>query len=770
MAWGKRALSIGLAAVLGLAAAAFWLDARYPLLLPPPAAGAVVTDHDGAPLRSWPTADGFWRYPVSLDQVSPHYLEAVLGYEDRWFRRHPGINPWALGRAGWQWLRHGRIVSGGSTLTMQVARLVDPALRRRSLSVKLRQILRALQLEWHLSKDEILTLYVNHAPMGGVVQGVEMASRIWLGKPARQLTHAEAALLAALPQAPSRLRPDRHPEAAQRARDKILYRLGERGIWPVAATADARLENIIVPPLAARWLAPLAAERLYRQATTEVIASTLDAELQAIVRQLVQDRLHTLPAQASIAALVMHNDSLALRAYVGAADYASPSRFGYLDMTRAVRSPGSTLKPFLYALALDEGLVHSESLLVDAPQSFGGYHPGNFQAGFTGPVSVAEALYQSLNVPAVDLLDRIGPTRFAAALRAGGLRLRLSDGGEPNLSLVLGGGGTTLFELVGAYRAFAREGKAGVPRLNAQDPVTELRMMSPGAAFIIRDILETGGHPERPFHHRQPGLAWKTGTSFGFRDAWAVGVNEDYTIGVWVGRPDGTPNPGYYGANIAAPLLADIARALPAGRPAPRPTPPEVGRATICWPLGLRIERTPPGQCHQQRRAWTLHDTTPPTLPDRHRQGGLQRTVWLDPVSQLRTTPACTSGAQRALQESDWPTAALPWLAGRGLGAPAPRPWLPGCAPHAAQALRITGIEHAAILRPAAGRQNIDVTFDILGSRREVWWLLDGAPVRRDSAAPTLTLRFSRNGAHTLTALDASGNHDQLRFAVSGMP
>ena len=266
--------------------------------------------------------------------------------------------------------------------------------------------------------------------------------------------------------------------------------------------------------------------------------------MQASVERMLLDRVDNLPPKVSMAVLVMDNDSLEIKAYAGSADFSDDSRYAHVDMVRGVRSPGSTLKPFLYAQALDEGLIHSESLLIDAPLSFGGYAPGNFQAAFSGPISVAQALQRSLNVPAVDLLDRVGPVSFASVMLAGGVRLRLPAGAEPNLSLILGGGGTTLEELVGAYRALARGGLSGRPRLRPEQPRVESRMMSAGAAWIVRDILESGGHPDRPFYesgNQGRRLAWKTGTSFGFRDAWSVGVTDRWTIGVWVGRPDGTP-------------------------------------------------------------------------------------------------------------------------------------------------------------------------------------------------------------------------------------
>lgn len=767
---GARVLAgLGLAVLVAVTAALLF-DRAYPLRVPAPGSGLVVTDHRGTPLRTWPDSDGIWRYPVDPHQVSPLYLQALLAYEDRAFAYHPGVNPWSLARAAWQWLRNGRIVSGGSTLTMQVARLVDPTLREnsRSARTKLRQMLRALQLELHYTKADILTLYLNHAPMGGIVEGVEMASRTWLGKPAAHLTHAEAGLLVALPQAPSRLRLDRHPRTAIQARDKVLQRMADLGIWSPRTVADARLENIVVPALRARWLAPLAAERLRATATAHdgVIASTLDTEIQATVARLLRDRVETLPPHVSMAALVMHNDTLALHAYVGTADFANPQRYGYIDMTRAVRSPGSTLKPFLYALALDEGLVHSESLLVDAPMSFGGYRPGNFQAGFTGPVSVSEALANSLNVPAVDLLDHVGPARFAASLRAGGIRLRTPDAAAPNLSLILGGGGTTLHELVGAYRALARGGLSGTPRLDPRAPKTEYRLMSAGAAYIVRDILESGGHPARPFQSAPRKLAWKTGTSFGFRDAWAIGVTDTYTLGVWVGRPDGTPNPGYFGANIAAPLLADIAAILPAPAQTRRPRPASVTSAAICWPLGLSAELTPPPLCAQRRTAWVLHGATPPTLPDRVTGTGLLKTIWTDPGTGLRTTPGCTPQA-RARSAATWPVAARPWLAARGLsGAPVPA-WLPGCQQPPTGVLRIDGLAPHAVLRPAAGARRIQLELKAIGGAGPFWWLLDGLPVP-GAGNGRLRLRLQRNGEHTITVLDANGEYHSVAFEVRG--
>ncbi|RYZ69663.1 MAG: penicillin-binding protein 1C, partial [Lysobacteraceae bacterium] len=471
------------------------LDFAFPPPLPRDRdTSTLVVARDGTPLRAFADRQGVWRYPADLDQVSPLYLQALLDYEDRWFWKHPGINPWALLRAGGQWARDGRIVSGGSTLTMQVARILDP--HSRTPWGKSKQLLRALQLEARLSKRQILQLYLERAPFGGTIEGVEAASWAYLGKPASRLSQAEAALLAVLPQAPSRLRPDRHPQAAQAARDKLLARMAATGRWSAVEVEDARIEPVVARSLRPPLSAALLAERL-RQAQPRAarIASTIDPGLQRTLEERVGAYFSSLPERTSAALLVVDNQDMQARAYVGSVAFGDTPRLGHVDMVRAWRSPGSTLKPFLYALALDDGLIHSESLLVDAPQTFGGYRPGNFDSAFNGPVGAAAALRLSLNVPAVDLLDRVGPARFSARLANGGIALKYPRGGKPNLSMILGGTGARLEDLVGAFAAFNRGGIAGRVRYTQADPVVDRRMMSAGAAWVVREMLEANPRP-----------------------------------------------------------------------------------------------------------------------------------------------------------------------------------------------------------------------------------------------------------------------------------
>jgi penicillin-binding protein 1C len=750
-------------ALLALSVAAWLLDA----LLPPPLpdrddGGTVVVAADGRPLRAYAGRDGVWRSRIDAEAVSPLYLEALLGYEDRWFWRHPGVNPAALARAGWQLLRHRRVISGGSTLTMQVARILEPPVGRHGPGGKLRQMLRALQLEWRLDKREILALYLNHAPFGGPVEGVAAASWAWLGKPPDQLSHAEAALLAVLPQAPSRYRPDRHPERARAARDKVLLRMQALGRWPAAAVQAALQEPVAARRLQSPLQAALLADRLRRrQPDARRIETLVDADLQAAIEERVAAWLARLPPATSAAVLVMANADLAVRAYVGSGRFGDARHLGHVDMVRAQRSPGSTLKPLLYGLALDDGLIHSQSLLVDAPQSFDGYRPANFDSGFLGPVGAAEALRRSLNVPAVDLLDRIGPARFAARLAHAGLELRLPRAAEPNLAIILGGAATSLEDLVGVHAALGRAGLAGTPRLQPADPVSERRLLSPGAAWIVGRMLAPPPAPGSA----PDALVTKTGTSWGYRDAWALGTQAGWTVGVWVGRPDGTPMPGQYGAVTALPLLQSIAAMLPrSGAAIASPRPATVEDQPVCWPSGTAPDPQRPALCQRPLRAWILDGVVPPTLADREGIAGAgAATIWLDPDGRRRA-PDCAGGlALVEAQVPRWPVLAQPWLDPAQRAAARGPAWAPACGARATAGRRglvLTGVRDGLTLKPAPGGGG-EAALDVaaVGADGEVWWLLDQRLVGSSRDGAPLRLRFPGPGRFRIVALDGTGSH-----------
>lgn len=755
-----RLLRWFLGAVLSVVALLWLADRIWPLPLPQDDLARVVLAEDGTPLWRFADADGVWRYPVQTSEVSPYYLDALLTYEDRWFYQHPGVNPLALVRATWQNLAGERVVSGGSTLSMQVARLLDP--HSRTLHGKLRQLWRTAQLEWHLSKAEILNLYLNRAPFGGTLQGVAAASWAYLGKSPAQLTHAEAALLAVLPQAPSRLRPDRHPQRAQQARDKVLRRLAEFQVWPQTAVDEALEEPLLLAPRQEPSLAPLLARRLNRPDSPPLIRTTLDASLQRRLEDLLLGWRARLPEHTSAAILVVEEETMAVRAYLGSVDINDARRFGHVDMVSALRSPGSTLKPFLYGMALDDGLIHSESLLQDVPRRYGDYRPGNFSMGFTGAVPASTALSSSLNLPAVQLLEAYGPKRFAAQMRIGGVPLALPALAEPNLALILGGAGSRLEDLVSGYSAFARDGKSATLRFQPDDTLRERPLLSPGAAWIVRRILSGQARPDRDPRAelvQRPVLAWKTGTSYGFRDAWAIGVGPRYLIGIWIGRPDGTPVPGQFGLASAAPLMLQVHDVLTnrdsqRGISAPvKAVPANVGVAAICWPLGQPMSRTDPN-CRRQRFAWTLDNTTPPTLQalDQPLSVGLMENVWVN-TKGLRVDAHCPGAQARNI--ALWPAPLEPWLPRaerREARIPAADPDCPPPALAASSPLSIVGVREGDQLRlPAGSQQALQLKLSALG----------------DSANQnSINASFERLGRYQLSVLDEAGQTARLEFSV----
>lgn len=770
-----RAVKRGVAGLLLMLAALWLADRIWPLPLPGDDRARVVLAEDGTPLWRFADAQGVWRYPVEPAQVSPYYIEALLTYEDRWFYQHPGVNPLALGRAAWQNFTGGRVLSGGSTLSMQVARLLDP--HSRTWHGKLRQLWRTAQLEWHLSKTQILALYLDRAPFGGTLQGVAAASWAYLGKSPQQLTRADAALLAVLPQAPSRLRPDRHPARAQVARDKVLRRLAEYQVWPQAAVDEALEEPLLLAPRLEPSLAPLLARRLNRSDSPALIRTNLDASLQRRLEDLLLGWRARLPERTSAAILVVETQTMAVRAYLGSVDINDPRRFGHVDMISALRSPGSTLKPFLYGMALDEGLIHSESLLQDVPRRYGDYRPGNFSAGFSGAVSASSALAMSLNLPAVQLLEAYGPKRFAAQMRNAGVPLALPALAEPNLALILGGTGSRLEELVGGYAAFAREGMSARPRLQPDESLQERRLLSPGAAWIVRRILSGQARPDRDPRAelvQRPQLAWKTGTSYGFRDAWAIGVGPRYLIGVWIGRPDGTPVPGQFGLASAAPLMLQVHDVLSnrdsqRGLVAPvQAVPANIGVAAICWPLGQPMSRDDPN-CRRQRFAWTLDSTTPPTLlaQDQPLGLGLLERIWVNDRGQ-QVASTCPGAVSREV--ALWPAPLEPWLARaerRAARLPGNDPRCPPAQLASTPPLSIVGVRQGDRLRrPAASLEALRLKVSALGGSGRRWWFVNGAPLGNSADQDSLNATFDREGFYELSVLDEGGQTARVEFSV----
>ena len=594
---GGRLACLAFVVVSFLAAIAGFDRAFPPPLERAESASLWVSDREGRPLRAFPTQQGRWRLPADLDGTDPAFIAALLEIEDRRFFSHGGVDWLALSRAAGRSALAGEVVSGGSTITMQLARLLEP--RPRTVGSKLIEMVRAHQIEARLSKREILELYLTLAPYGGNLEGVRAASWRYFGHGPDRLSDDEIALLIALPQAPEGRRPDRRPDVAARARNRIADRLEGAGVFNPARASAARDASLPTtwhrfPELA--WHASDEARRRARTGTGADVMTTLDAplqrELEALAAEWVRDE--ALDVQASI--LVVDIPTRAVRAAVGSASRHRPG--GWLDLTAQVRSPGSALKPYIYGLSFDDGLAGPGTRIADLPRRFAAYQPENFDRSFRGDVTLAEALQHSLNVPAVLTLAALGPERLAAEFALSGVVLRQGGGpDEAGLALALGGAGVTARDLAMLYAALGDQGRVRPlvwtqEALGAAEAAPAHVLLSGDSADSILRILREAPAPAGRVPGRLtrdgPAIAFKTGTSYGYRDAWAAGVAGDLALVVWVGRADGAPRPGETGRSAALPLLFQVAdramQRLAGDRPArvaahrPEADPPALAR------------------------------------------------------------------------------------------------------------------------------------------------------------------------------------------------
>ncbi|MDR2081147.1 MAG: penicillin-binding protein 1C [Campylobacteraceae bacterium] len=766
----KKILKVSLFFLIFISCTLFILDKLFPPPLYDAQMSRIVVSSDNSPLWRFADEKGVWRYPVEIKDISPAYLEALLTYEDRWFYWHFGVNPFSIVRAAVQNIFEGKRVSGASTLTMQTARILEP--HKKSISGKIKQMLRAMQLEWRYSKDEILTIYLNRAPFGGTIEGIGAASWSYLGKTPLELTHAEAALMTALPQSPSRLRPDRYPQEAQQARDKVLDRMLKFGVWDEKTVKEAKEEDIYLPPRFTPQLAPVFARRSLQMTNDRVIKTNIDASMQQSLEEMALNAKSALHPAVSLAMLVVDHTDMSVKAYVGSIDFNDESRFGHVDMVSAVRSPGSTLKPFIYALAIDEGLIHSESLLQDAPR-IQGYTPENFNMAFSGAVSASDALSNSLNLPAVQLMEAYGPKKFMAKLSSADINLKLPPYAEPNLAIILGGVGISLDKLVSAYSAYARGGKIAPLRYLAADLLIEYDFVDAGAAWITRRMLS--GEADPAFYRRGfLSFAYKTGTSYGMRDAWAIGISSKYIIGVWTGRPDGTPVAEQFGAATAVPFLYQINSYLKQ-----RQTnsfllndyldekPPSVSVKNICWPSGQPLEKNDPN-CRAEKRAWIFNNLTPPTLFSSEQDlssGWL--TYYTDEKGEM-SAYYCKNAVKKKL--ALWPASLTPWLPkSERLSQRLPKK-SQTCPPlednNPTRMLIIKNVKNDTIFTISKNKEELIPKITSQGGRGARWWFLNGELIVQNGEGEFLNRKFIQEGNYQLVVIDESGQSDKVEFTV----
>ena len=552
------------------------LDFTFPFK-PQPHYSTLITAADGTILHAFLNNEDKWRLYTELHEITPVLRKALIFKEDRWFYWHFGINPVAMGRAAINNLVRGKRTSGASTITMQVVRLLEP--RERTYASKFVEMLRAIQLELHYSKDEILQFYINLAPYSSNIEGMKSASMLFFQKTPQVLSLAEVVTLTIIPNRPSSLRLGERNTLILQERNKWLNRFKESELFYNQAIEDALREPLTAQRHEAPKQCPHLAIRLQKSFPDQpIIRTNINQNKQQNIEQLVKNYVNRLRLMNihNAAVLVVNNKTHAVEGYVGSADFNNPQDGGQVDGIRAIRSPGSTLKPLLYATAFDKGILTSKSALNDVPTNFGGYEPENFDKLFHGKVSVEFALANSLNVPAVKVLKEVSTPVFIEKLKKANFQTIQKNAKNLGFSLALGGCGVTLEELTNLFAAFANKGKFVDANLSVTTPAlpspsgegsialeaeaTEL--VSEESAYVVHSILTQITRPDLPnnydYTYRLPKIAWKTGTSFGKKDAWSIGYNANYTVGVWVGNFSGEGVPELNGANIATPLLFSI--------------------------------------------------------------------------------------------------------------------------------------------------------------------------------------------------------------------
>ncbi len=728
----------------------------------------VVTDRDGNLLRAFLAPDEMWRLRTPLAEISPDLRKAVLEFEDRFFYWHPGINPVSVLRAALSNLRAGKVVRGGSTITLQIARMMEP--KERTFRNKIIEALRALQLEWRFSKDEILELYLNMAPYGGNIVGIGAAARFYFGKPPRQLSPGQAALLAALPNSPNRFRPDLNPQEARNARRRVLDILQARGAISPTEHLEAGSEAIPFKRFQLPFVAPHLAVQLMAEHTgQERIVSTIDLGRQQLARDMLANHLRPLQRLGihNGAVVILDNKKRELLAMVGSGDFHDDQHQGQVNGATAARSPGSALKPFIYGLGLEHGLISPQTLIPDLPVDYAGYQPSNFDGMFHGTVSAEQALVRSLNVPAVNLYRQLGENGIFNFLKQAGTKSISQPKEHYGLSLILGGCEITLLELTNLYASLACGGQFEEVKMTEHNFVEPARrILDEGSTFILTEILSKVRRPELPAvwdaSVNLPKVAWKTGTSYGNRDAWSVGYTPDFTVGVWIGNFNAKGVPALVGAEVAAPLLFAIIDAL-AGKARSRwfQMPEKVEERRVCTVSGM----TPGPFCTTSTQELHLPGISPTRPCSVHRQ------ILVDRQSGKRLCSSCRLGRTwRTRIVEDWPPEISAWFSRHGR----PLDFIPS---HFEDCSRIAAGDGPIINSPQDGavyriRAGVDPRYQqilldaaVSNLTGTIYWFVDGRLIYSGPPDGRVFLT-PEPGTHNLICMDDEGRSSNQKIVV----
>lgn len=726
------------------------------------AASPVLRYQDGMPAHVFISPDHKWRLAVDPKRIDPDYLAALLRFEDSRFFWHPGVDPLAIVRAMFQNLRHGRIVSGGSTLTMQLVRVLEP--RSRTLSAKIIEALRAVQLELHLSKGEILAAYLRYIPFGRNIEGLEAAAWSYFGHGAENLTPVEIATLLAVPQDPARRYPggNRGPRL-QAARDAIAARLK---LAPLEVLSESPI------PASLRAFPREAAHAAYWLRPEGDLTTTLDQRVQKHIENLAaasRTQIRNLGVR-NLAIVVVDHRSREIRGLVGGFDFWKSDPASQIPGFTISRSPGSALKPFIYAHAIDRGLALPEFLVPDVPRLLGSYHPKNYDGTYHGLVQLERALAQSLNIPFVDLLERIGLERFLGLLRTNGATHLAEAPGSYGLSVAVGGIELTPLEMAGLYAALADTGQFRPLTIVPQEPAASQDLMSLGAAYLTRRALRLRDRPDFPrrrdFTRLPVETFWKTGTSFGHKDAWALGGRADITVAVWLGNADYAGSHALRGADLAAPLLFDILEGLGRAGDAASDLPPseDMTKVEVCAYSGH-----PPGSgCSEHKIVWARRSNVPTTLCPYH------VTVEVDVASGLALAPLCRRDLQAERRNfMVWPASVKRYLQDTLRLLPEPPPMHPDCreaAPVTRLSIHYPPENHLILLLPGVPHDKQEVPFEAEAGATagQLAWFVDGMFVRRQASSERFWWTPSP-GHHEISVTDERGGLAQRRVEVKAM-
>ncbi|MCP4582524.1 MAG: penicillin-binding protein 1C [candidate division Zixibacteria bacterium] len=728
-----------------------------------------VYSRDSQLMGCFLSSDQFWRKPVKLDDISPLLVESVLSCEDRWFYYHPGFNPLSLVMAAIDNMKAGRVVRGGSTITMQIARMMEP--KPRTVKSKLIEIFRALQLETHYSKVELLEMYFNIAPYGGNIEGVGAASYFYFDKPMHELTAAQAALLTVLPNSPTALRPDRNQAVCRQARDKVLGVMLRRGIISELGYNDALSEKInsirtIPPDLAPHLCRDLA---LKYPMHSELI-STIDLKFQNTCDGIVNQYQYSLKAKniSNAAVVVIDNATSEVIALVGSLDFDNDKNHGQINGATALRSPGSALKPFVYAMALDQGIITPKAYLEDLPVYYSGYSPQNYDDSYRGVVSAADALRWSLNVPAVNVCAETGMKKYFDMLKKGGISTLRGKYHDYGLPLVLGSCEVKLIELTALYSSLAKGGVYRPYKLIEDDNIDAgEKLFSEETSYIIAEILSELARPEFPssweFSVNIPKIAWKTGTSYGRKDAWSVGFNPDYTVGVWVGNFSAEPSPELVGAEAAAPILFDIFNTISSKNEAGWfARPADVGVREVCGVSG----KPPRPHCPATVEELHIYGVTSGSRCDIHKE------IMVDTSTGFKVCRYCSPGKKSEPKIYEiWPPEITTWLLKTGSLAMLPPQHNPDCQGIYYGDRPIINspredVEYYIRSHLPLDEQGILLDASVSSDSRHVYWFVDGSLYAEVNPGEKLFF-IPEPGRHDILCSDDEGRSSSIAIKIS---